>query len=151
MFTHKHTPSAVPDLKIAILLQFVNDANGDTLWVIAAQSAIGIQDTFTINVMIKVVSICMQSLNPQIPAVLSGMDPISRRHLWDLIASVKQSCAIMLTTHSMEEADILGDRIGIMARGQLCCLGSGLHLKQKYGSGYRLSVQVQQVLYIYVL
>ena len=151
MFTHKHTRSAVPDLKIAILLQFVNDTNGDTLWVIAAQSAIGIQDTFTINVMIKVVSICMQSLNPQIPAVLSGMDPISRRHLWDLIASVKQSCAIMLTTHSMEEADILGDRIGIMARGQLCCLGSGLHLKQKYGSGYRLSVQVQQVLYIYVL
>jgi len=79
------------------------------------------------------------------------MDPISRRHLWDLIASVKQSCAIVLTTHSMEEADILGDRIGIMARGQLCCLGSGLHLKQKFGSGYRLSVQVQQVLYIWVL
>ncbi|DBA85756.1 TPA: hypothetical protein ACH3X1_005317 [Trebouxia sp. C0004] len=74
----------------------------------------------------------------------TGMDPISRRHLWDLIISVKQNCAIMLTTHSMEEADILGDRIGIMARGQLCCLGSGLHLKQRFGSGYRLSVQVQQ-------
>ena len=73
------------------------------------------------------------------------MDPISRRHLWDLIASVKQKCAIVLTTHSMEEADILGDRIGIMARGQLRCLGSGLHLKQRFGSGYRLSIQVQQV------
>lgn len=73
------------------------------------------------------------------------MDPISRRHLWDLIASIKESCAIVLTTHSMEEADVLGDRIGIMARGQLCCLGSGLHLKQKYGSGCRLTVQVQQV------
>ena len=73
------------------------------------------------------------------------MDPISRRHLWDLIASVKKHCAIVLTTHSMEEADILGDRIGIMARGRLCCLGSGLHLKQKFGSGYRLSIQVQQV------
>ncbi len=93
---------------------------------------------------------CMRPLNPKRFAVLLGMDPISRRHLWDLIASVKQSCAIMLTTHSMEEADILGDRIGIMARGQLCCLGSGLHLKQKFGSGYRLSVQVQQVLYIWV-
>jgi len=138
----------VPDLIITILLQCVNYANGDTLWVIAAQPAIGIQDTFSIHVMIKVVSICLRSLNPQRPAVLLGMDPISRRHLWDLIASVKQSCAIMLTTHSMEEADILGDRIGIMARGQLCCLGSGLHLKQKYGSGYRLSVQVQQVLHI---
>ena len=75
------------------------------------------------------------------------MDPISRRHLWDLIASIKESCAIVLTTHSMEEADVLGDRIGIMARGQLCCLGSGLHLKQKYGSGYRLTVQVQQVMH----
>ena len=73
------------------------------------------------------------------------MDPISRRHLWDLIACVKKQCAIVLTTHSMEEADILGDRIGIMARGRLCCLGSGLHLKQKFGSGYRLTIQVQQV------
>ena len=73
------------------------------------------------------------------------MDPISRRHLWDLIASVKKQCAIVLTTHSMEEADILGDRIGIMARGRLCCLGSGLHLKQKFGSGYCLGIQVQQV------
>ena len=75
----------------------------------------------------------------------TGMDPISRRHLWDLIASVKKQCAIVLTTHSMEEADILGDRIGIMARGRLCCLGSGLHLKQKFGSGYCLRIQVQQV------
>ena len=90
-------------------------------------------------------------LYPKTFAVLLGMDPISRRHLWDLIASVKQSCAIMLTTHSMEEADILGDRIGIMARGQLCCLGTGLHLKQKFGSGYRLNVQVQQVFYIWVV
>lgn len=37
------------------------------------------------------------------------MDPVSRRHLWDLIASVKKQCAVVLTTHSMEEADILGD------------------------------------------
>ncbi|KAL3149709.1 hypothetical protein ABBQ38_013538 [Trebouxia sp. C0009 RCD-2024] len=74
----------------------------------------------------------------------TGMDPVSRRHLWDLIASVKKQCAVVLTTHSMEEADILGDRIGIMARGRLRCLGSGLHLKQKFGSGYRLSIQLQQ-------
>ena len=73
----------------------------------------------------------------------SGMDPVSRRHLWDLIAAVKEQCAIVLTTHSMEEADMLGDRIGIMARGRLCCLGTGLHLKQKFGSGYRLTVLLQ--------
>jgi len=135
------------------LLQFVNHENGDILWIIALQSATGIQTQKNLNKCNGkgCFQICMRSLNLKIPAVLLGMDPISRRHLWDLIASVKQSCAIVLTTHSMEEADILGDRIGIMARGQLCCLGSGLHLKQKFGSGYRLSVQVQQVLYIWVL
>jgi ABC-type multidrug transport system ATPase subunit len=40
----------------------------------------------------------------------TGLDPISRRHLWDLIDKTKQHRAIILTTHSMEEADILGDR-----------------------------------------
>ena len=73
------------------------------------------------------------------------MDPISRRHVWDLIVALKDSCAIVLTTHSMEEADILGDRIGIMAKGQLQCLGSSFHLKQKFGSGYLLSMRLSQV------
>ena len=73
------------------------------------------------------------------------MDPVSRRHVWDLITSIKQTCAIVLTTHSMEEADILGDRIGIMVQGQLQCLGSPIHLKQKFGSGYCLSIRLDQV------
>lgn len=50
--------------------------------------------------------------------------------------------AIVLTTHSMEEADILGDRVAIMARGRLRCLGSTLRLKQKFGAGYQLSLSV---------
>lgn len=75
----------------------------------------------------------------------AGMDPVSRRHIWDLISSIKQDCAIVLTTHSMEEADVLGDCIGIMARGQLQCLGSAIHLKQKFGSGYWLSIRLDQV------
>lgn len=44
------------------------------------------------------------------------MDPISRRHVWDIIEHCKQGRAFILTTHSMEEADILGDRIAIMAK-----------------------------------
>ena len=40
----------------------------------------------------------------------TGLDPVSRRHLWDLIDSAKRGRAVVLTTHSMEEADILGDR-----------------------------------------
>ena len=73
----------------------------------------------------------------------TGLDPISRRHLWDLVDRVKQSRAIVLTTHSMEEADILGDRIGIMVRGRLQCVGTSLRLKSRFGSGYRVSMRVQ--------
>lgn len=46
--------------------------------------------------------------------------------------------AIVLTTHSMEEADVLGDRIAIMARGRLRCIGSSIHLKHRFGSGYQV-------------
>lgn len=72
----------------------------------------------------------------------TGMDPISRRYVWDIIQAAKVGRAIVLTTHSMEEADILGDRIAIMARGQLRCLGTSLRLKQKFGSGYQIAVSV---------
>ena len=46
----------------------------------------------------------------------------------------------MLTTHSMEEADILGDRIGIMAKGRLRCLGNSVRLKSRFGEGYKVSI-----------
>lgn len=39
----------------------------------------------------------------------------------------------------MDEADVLGDRIGIMARGQLMCLGSSLFLKNRFGLGYKIT------------
>lgn len=72
----------------------------------------------------------------------TGMDPISRRHVWDIIERAKKGRAIVLTTHSMEEADILGDRIAIMARGSLRCIGSSLRLKNKFGAGYCISVNI---------
>ena len=40
----------------------------------------------------------------------------------------------------MEEADVLGDRIAIMARGRLRCIGSSIHLKHRFGSGYQVSL-----------
>jgi len=49
---------------------------------------------------------------------------------------------VVLTTHSMEEADILGDRIGIMAKGRLRCLGNSVRLKSRFGAGYKVSVSV---------
>ncbi|PSC73883.1 ABC transporter A family member 2 isoform B [Micractinium conductrix] len=72
----------------------------------------------------------------------TGLDPISRRHLWELVHRCKAGRAIVLTTHSMEEADILGDRIGIMARGCLRCLGTSLRLKARFGSGYHVSIRM---------
>jgi ABC-type multidrug transport system ATPase subunit len=70
----------------------------------------------------------------------TGMDPISRRHVWDAIEAAKRDRIVVLTTHSMEEADILGDSIAIMARGKLRAIGSSIRLKQKFGSGYQISI-----------
>ncbi|KAJ0177200.1 hypothetical protein K1T71_007209 [Dendrolimus kikuchii] len=70
----------------------------------------------------------------------SGMDPASRRALWDLLQREKKGRTIILTTHFMDEADILGDRIAIMANGQLQCIGSPYFLKRHYGVGYTLVI-----------
>lgn len=74
----------------------------------------------------------------------TGMDPVTRRHVWDIIESSKKGRAIVLTTHSMEEADILGDRIAIMARGRLRCIGTSIHLKTRFGAGYIVNVSVRK-------
>lgn len=52
----------------------------------------------------------------------------------------KKDRIIVLTTHYMDEADILGDRIGIMARGKMTALGSSIFLKNRFGLGYNLTV-----------
>jgi ABC-type multidrug transport system ATPase subunit len=72
------------------------------------------------------------------------MDPISRRAVWDAIDAAKQQAAVVLTTHSMEEADALADRIAIMVRGRMRVLGGSLTLKQKYGNGYQVSTAESQ-------
>ncbi|GFS20493.1 ATP-binding cassette sub-family A member [Elysia marginata] len=78
----------------------------------------------------------------------TGMDPQSKRFLWDTInASFKNtSRGAVLTTHYMEEADALCDRVGIMVNGTLECLGATQHLKNKYGSGYILEVKLSLAL-----
>uniref|UniRef100_F6U7N4 ATP binding cassette subfamily A member 3 n=1 Tax=Xenopus tropicalis TaxID=8364 RepID=F6U7N4_XENTR len=68
----------------------------------------------------------------------SGMDPASRRDTWELLRQHKHDRTLLLTTHFMDEADILGDRIAILAQGQLQCCGSPLFLKCKYGAGYHM-------------
>jgi ATP-binding cassette, subfamily A (ABC1), member 3 len=70
----------------------------------------------------------------------SGMDPLSKRRMWNLIAKVSKNKTVIATTHSMEEAEALCTRAGIMAKGQLLCLGSVQHLKTKYLDGYTIDV-----------
>ncbi|TPX41335.1 hypothetical protein SeLEV6574_g06147 [Synchytrium endobioticum] len=70
----------------------------------------------------------------------TGMDPVNRRHVWSFIENFKKDRVIVLTTHSMEEADVLGDKIGIMAHGRLRAINTSLGLKSTYGAGYRISI-----------
>ncbi|XP_060170118.1 ABC transporter A family member 2-like [Lycium barbarum] len=70
----------------------------------------------------------------------TGMDPITRRHVWDIIENAKKGRAIILTTHSMEEADVLSDRIAIMAKGRLRCIGTSIRLKSRFGTGFIANV-----------
>lgn len=73
--------------------------------------------------------------------ISTGLDPISRRKIWDVILRSKTDRSVLLTTHSMEEADTLSDRLAIMAYGVLRCLGTSSRLKRKYGMGYRVDIQ----------
>lgn len=70
----------------------------------------------------------------------SGMDPFSRRAIWDILQRRKQGRVILLTTHYLDEADIVSDRIAILSEGSLRCSGSSLFLKNRFGAGYMLSL-----------
>ncbi|CAA7022530.1 unnamed protein product [Microthlaspi erraticum] len=66
----------------------------------------------------------------------TGLDPASRKNLWDVIKRAKKNTAIILTTHSMEEAEFLCDRLGIFVDGGLQCIGNSKELKSRYGGSY---------------
>uniref|UniRef100_A0A3B4B8V1 P-type phospholipid transporter n=1 Tax=Periophthalmus magnuspinnatus TaxID=409849 RepID=A0A3B4B8V1_9GOBI len=70
----------------------------------------------------------------------AGVDPYSRRGIWDLLLKYRKDRTIILSTHYMDEAELLGDRIAIISQGQLCCCGTPLFLKSHLGSGYYLTV-----------
>lgn len=71
----------------------------------------------------------------------AGMDPQARRMMWDVISYVARRSSVVLTTHHLEEVDVLAHRVAIMVDGTIRCLGSLDHLKRKFGSGYEISVK----------
>ncbi|CAE6075408.1 unnamed protein product [Arabidopsis arenosa] len=70
----------------------------------------------------------------------TGLDPASRINLWTVIKRAKEHTAIILTTHSMEEAEFLCDRLGIFVDGKLQCIGNPKELKKRYGGSYVLTM-----------
>ncbi|XP_034059961.1 ATP-binding cassette sub-family A member 12 [Gymnodraco acuticeps] len=75
----------------------------------------------------------------------SGMDPRTKRHLWKIISEeVKGKCAVVLTSHSMEECEALCSRLAIMVKGQFCCLGSLQHIKNRFGSGFTVKMYLAE-------
>ncbi|TVU09289.1 hypothetical protein EJB05_42752 [Eragrostis curvula] len=66
----------------------------------------------------------------------TGLDPASRNNLWNVVKEAKRDRAIILTTHSMEEAEVLCDRLGIFVDGGFQCLGNPKELKGRFGGTY---------------
>jgi ABC-type multidrug transport system ATPase subunit len=72
----------------------------------------------------------------------AGMDPMARRGLWNVIERVATQCSVILTTHHLEEVEVLATRMAIMVDGEMKCVGTLPHLKQKFGSGFEMQIRV---------
>jgi len=76
----------------------------------------------------------------------AGVDPATRLFVWNMIKEIRDSgkSSIILTTHSMEEAQELCNRLTILINGRLVCIGSPEYLRMKYSNSYILEVQTDQ-------
>lgn len=72
------------------------------------------------------------------------MDPVSRRAVWEHIEGIKKGRVVLLTTHAMEEADLLCDTVAIMRKGELAAYGTPLELKSEYGSALQFALLVEK-------
>lgn len=72
--------------------------------------------------------------------VSSGIDPLARRKIWDILLAERGKRSILLTTHFLDEADVLSDHIAVYSRGVLKAEGTSVELKHKLGGGYRIYV-----------
>jgi ATP-binding cassette subfamily A (ABC1) protein 3 len=74
----------------------------------------------------------------------AGMDPNARKNMWEVVNRIKrQKCSIILTTHSMDEAESLCNTMAIMVNGRFKCYGTATHIKNKYSSGYEFLLKVK--------
>jgi len=81
----------------------------------------------------------------------TGLDPQARRAVWEVIRELKkEGRSIMLTTHYLEEAEVLADRVAIMNKGKIAAMGTPAEIIAKHGSGERLEVRGDQKLADYL-
>jgi len=76
----------------------------------------------------------------------TGMDPEARRFMWSVIHKMStkgRKSSVIMTTHSMDEAETLCKRMGIMVNGEFVCLGTANQIKEKYGYGYEADVRIK--------
>ena len=77
----------------------------------------------------------------------SGMDIMARKQLWEFLKRYKQNRIILLTTHFLDEAEYLGDRIGIMLDGQYMCCGTSSYIKSKYPCGFNINLLIDNKIF----
>ena len=76
----------------------------------------------------------------------TGMDPEARRFMWSVIHKIStkgKKASVIMTTHSMEEAETLCKRMAIMVKGEFVCLGKANEIKDKYGYGFEIEVRIK--------
>ena len=72
--------------------------------------------------------------------VSSGLDPLSRRKIWEILLAERGERTFLLTTHFLDEADVLSDYIAILSRGNLKTKGTSVQLKHEVGAGYHITI-----------
>ena len=77
----------------------------------------------------------------------TGLDPKNKREIWDILSHCKENRCMILTTHLMDEAETLCDRIGIILKGKIRCLGSQYKLKAEYGKGFKICFNLKPYTY----
>jgi ABC-2 type transport system ATP-binding protein len=81
----------------------------------------------------------------------TGLDPQARRAVWEVIRKLKtEGRTVMLTTHYLEEAEELADRVAIMNHGKIAAMGTTAQIEAKYGSGQKMIVKAKSDLLNYL-
>lgn len=78
--------------------------------------------------------------------VSSGLDPLSRKSMWNILLAERSRRTLVITTHALDEADALADEIVVMSKGRLIAKGSTVALKSVHGGGYRVTIPTDEML-----